>query len=112
MITAHAHVKKENVKKENYGLKMLWNNKQMLNGCLLTQNFVHGVKKLYKEVQDVILWCAFMGKTFATCVLVLGLGSLTIKIILNTIFIKKVRMSKLIGKNKSFKKWISIHKDF
>ncbi len=68
----------------------------MLNGCLFIRNFAHGVKKQLKEVLDVILWLVYVEKVSVFCVQ--GHGNPTIKIILNAIFTKKVKMNLRIDK--------------
>jgi len=60
----------------------------MLNGWQLMQNCVLGVKKLSKEVRDVIIWHASVEKVFA--IYAQNHGNLTIKIILSATYIKKV----------------------
>lgn len=87
MITALAHVKKN-----LNGWTMFLNKKLMLNGCQLIQNFVHGVKKLFKEVLDATLWLVYVEKTFVTCVQ--NHGNQIIRIISNVIFIKRVQQNK------------------
>lgn len=81
---------------------MFSNKKQMPNGCLLILNYVHGVKKLLKEVQVVILWRVFVERAFVTCVP--DLGSQIIRITSSVIFTKRAQQNKSVDKNKFCKK--------
>ena len=97
MITVHALANKK-----NSGCKTFSNNKQMQNGWQFIPNYVLGVKKLYKGVQDVILWLVYAAKTFV--IYAQDPGNQITRIILNVIFTKKVLIRVQIEKNRFCKK--------
>lgn len=97
MITVHALVNKK-----NSGCKMFSNNKLMRNGWRFILNYVLGVKKLYKEVQDVILWLVYAARTFV--IYAQDPGNQITRIILNVIFTKKALIRVQTEKNRFCKK--------
>lgn len=70
----------------------------MLNGWLQTQNYAHGVIKLFKDLQGVIIWLVYAEKAFVICAV--NHGNLIIRIILNAIYLRRVTKRILIEKKR------------
>jgi hypothetical protein len=60
----------------------------MQNGCQFIQNYVHGVKKQFKEAQVVTSWLVYVVKV--SVIYVQNLGNLTTRTTSSVTYTKKV----------------------